>query len=102
VLELNLLEFKNRYALNVAVFAFTIVVGIFLYLAIWLPLVQKVTVPWDIYCPNMIPIATGASVVWYIATVTAFWPAWGFLSPFFVAFITMGGIFSAAFILWPC
>jgi hypothetical protein len=32
----------------------------------------------------------------------AFWPAWGMLSPLFVAVLVIGLIFSAHFIPWPC
>lgn len=100
--SIALVQMVCRIALNVAVVAFTVVVGIFFYLAVWLQYMKKVTVPWDIYCPNMIPTATGASVVCFISLIVTFWPSWGFLSPLFVGALTIGGIFSTAFIPWPC
>jgi hypothetical protein len=88
--------------LNVAVVSLAVVFGIFVYLAVWLPFIARVSVPWEIYCPNMIPAATGASAVSFVSFIITFWPAWGFLSPLFVSVITIGAIFSTAFIPWPC
>jgi hypothetical protein len=85
----------------VSVFSLTIIVTIFLYLAFWLPVVMKNHIPWEIYCPNMIPVATGFSVLWYISLVVTFWPVWGFLSPLFVGFLVMGAVFLTHFIPWP-
>lgn len=96
---------SRSYALNLAMFSFAIMFMLFLYLSIWLPVVQKVnvnTVPWEIYCPNVIPASTAAGVVFYISLVVAFWPAWGMLSPLFIGFLCIGAIFSAHFIPWPC
>lgn len=90
-----------RWALNLAVTLFFTNVGIFLYLTVWLPYVLKVTAPWEVYCPNMIPTATGLGVVSMILTMIAFWPVWGMLSPLIVIVLVIGFIFSAHFIPWP-
>ena len=92
----------NRLALNMAIMSFTANVGIFFYMSFWLPVITKVNVPWEIYCPNMIPIATGLGVFSMLALIVAFWPVWGFLSPLYVLVMIMGFIFSAHFIPWPC
>jgi hypothetical protein len=77
-------------------------VGIFFYLTVWMPYVLKVTAPWDIYCPNMIPTATGLGAASSFLAMIAFWPVWGMLSPLFVVVLVIGLIFSAHFIPWPC
>jgi hypothetical protein len=91
-----------RVAFALSMVAFTVVISIFVYLGFWLPVVMKNHIPWEIYCPNMIPLATGSSVIWFICLVMAFWPVWGLLSPLFVGFLTIGAIFSTHFIPWPC
>lgn len=65
-------------------------------------MVLKVTAPWDIYCPNMIPISTGLAVSCMILLMIAFWPVWGLLAPIYITVMVMGLIFSAHFIPWPC
>jgi hypothetical protein len=65
-------------------------------------MVLKVTAPWDIYCPNMIPISTGLAVSCMVLLMVAFWPVWGMLSPIYITVMVMGLIFSAHFIPWPC
>jgi hypothetical protein len=89
-------------ALNIAVVALVANFCIILYLTLWLPLVQKITIPWDIYCPRMIPAATFLGVLSYACLIIAFWPVWGFLSPLFISIFFLGAIFGTHFIPWPC
>ena len=96
------MTFLHRWALNLAVLLFFCNIGIFLYLAVWLPYVMKITAPWDVYCPNMIPTATGLGVTSLILAMIAFWPVWGMLSPLFIVILAIGLLFSAHFIPWPC
>lgn len=91
-----------RYALNLAVIFIVANIGIFLYLTVWLPLVLKVTAPWDIYCPNMIPISTGLVVSSMILLMITFWPVWGLLAPLYITVMVIGLVFTAHFIPWPC
>lgn len=91
-----------RFALNLAIICFFTNVGIFLYLTVWLPLVLKITAPWDVYCPNMIPMSTGLGVAFSLLFIIAFWPVWGILTPLYVAILLIGLIFSAHFVPWPC
>lgn len=85
-------------ALNLAVICFFANVSIMLYLAVWLPYIEKVDLPWDIYCPKMVPSATALGVASYVLFIIAYWPAWGFLSPVIVTILLFGLIFSAHFI----
>jgi hypothetical protein len=47
----------------VAVAAFAANGVIMVYLTLWLPLVKKVTMPWNVYCPRAIPAATALGVL---------------------------------------
>lgn len=91
----------NRWAFNLSIISLTVIMSIFLYLGFWLPVIMKNHIPWEVYCPNMIPIATGASVVWFISLIVTFWPVWGLLSPLLVGFLVMGVVFLTHFIPWP-
>lgn len=91
-----------RFALNLAIVCLFSNIGIFLYLTVYLPYILKVTAPWDIYCPNMIPISTMLGVAFTLCFMLAFWPVWGILTPLYVAILLVGLIFSAHFVPWPC
>jgi hypothetical protein len=92
----------SRLPLNIAIILMCANMIIMLYLTLWLPLVLKITIPWDIYCPNLIPASTILGVLSFIFLVLAFWPIWGFLSPLFITFLFVGLLFSTHFIPWPC
>lgn len=94
--------YPHRVCLNIAVALSVANIGIALYLTLWLPLVQKVTVSWDIYCPRMIPTATFFGISCIVFSVIAFWPVYGFLSPLVIAILVLGALFSTHFIPWPC
>eukprot|EP01031_Cornospumella_fuschlensis_P036005 gene36005-43666_t len=34
---------------------------------------MKITAPWSVYCPSMIPTAAGFSVAAFVSLVAAFW-----------------------------
>ena len=89
---------RSRFYLNLAIILFTANICIMLYLTLWLPYVQRVHIPYDIYCPNMIPIATAFGVLSYILFIVAFWPVWGLLSPLIVTIELFGMIFSLHFV----
>ena len=91
----------NRIALNLAVFTFAANIVICLYLTFWLPFVKKVTLPWEIYCPRMIPTATALGLLCMASSIIAMWPVWGFLSPFIIFFLCLGIMMSTHFIPWP-
>jgi hypothetical protein len=67
-----------------------------------LPLVQKVTVPWEIYCPRLIPTSAALGVSSLLLVVMAVWPVYGLLAPLIVLLSAMGLLFSTHFIPWPC
>jgi hypothetical protein len=92
----------NRFAFNLSIVSFVANVGIIIYLTVMLPLVFKVTIPWEIYCPNMIPLSTFLGLLCILSLFFAFWPIWGVLTPLYIGIMTLGVIFSAHFIPWPC
>jgi len=91
----------NRVALNLSVFSFAANVTICLYLTLWLPFVKKNTLPWEIYCPRMIPAATALCLTCLFSSILAMWSVWGFLSPLIIFFLLLGLIMSSHFVPWP-
>jgi hypothetical protein len=87
--------------LSAAVVCFVANMGIVLYLTLWLPLVLKVTVPWDIYCPHLIPISTVLGLLVVFLLIVAFYPIYGMLTPLIMGILLMGFLFSTHFIPWP-
>lgn len=90
----------NRVPLNLAVVAMVVIFAILFYLCIYLPIFEKINDyrMWEVHCPNMIPMMTGAGAVCVISLMTAMWPVWGLLSPVLVFFLMMGFMFIAHFI----
>ena len=95
-------EKLNRIALNLALVSFFSNMCIMLYLTLWLPLVQKVTTPWEIYCPSMIPTSTALGVTCVLLLMISFWPIWGVLTPLIITIMLLGFLFLSHFIPWPC
>lgn len=71
---------------------------IMMYLVVWLPYVEKVSIPYEIYCPNMIPMATAFGVSSYLLFIISFWPVWGLLSPLIITIELFGLIFVVHFV----
>ena len=94
-------ERVNRYSLNFAVVCFVANMGIVLYLTLYLPLVLKVTAPWEIYCPHLIPISTVLGLLVVFLLVVAFYPIYGMLTPLIIGILLMGFLFSSHFLPWP-
>ena len=82
-------ERVNRYSLNAAIVCFVANMGIVLYLTLYLPLVLKVTAPWEIYCPHLIPISTVLGLLVVFLFVVAFYPIYGMLTPLIMGILLM-------------
>ena len=93
---------SSRMSLNAAVVCLVANMGIVLYLTLWLPLVMQINIPWDIYCPHLIPISTGLGILCVILFMISFWPIYGMVSPFIISTLLMGFLFMTHFIPWPC
>ena len=91
----------NRVALNLSVFSFAANVTICLYLTFWLPFVKKNNLPWEVFCPRMIPTATALGLTCMGSSIIAMWSVWGFLSPVIIFFLLLGLMMSSHFIPWP-
>lgn len=94
--------FVPRLFLDLAIILMVSNIGVMLYLTLYLPLIARINIPWDQYCPNMIPISTGLGLGCILFFILAYWPIFGLLSPIIVFLILMGLIFSTHFIPWPC
>lgn len=95
-------ERVNRWMLNISTILFVANFMIFLYLTFWLPIIQKITLPWEIYCPNLIPISTFLGVICFITINISLWPIYGLLTPLILVIILFGLLFSTHFIPWFC
>lgn len=54
---------SGRLYFNIATICFGINCCIAFYLTVWLPYVKRIEIDWNIYCPRMIPTATGVGVL---------------------------------------
>eukprot|EP00611_Tribonema_gayanum_P015252 TRINITY_DN27083_c0_g1_i1.p1 TRINITY_DN27083_c0_g1~~TRINITY_DN27083_c0_g1_i1.p1 ORF type:complete len:160 (-),score=43.35 TRINITY_DN27083_c0_g1_i1:82-561(-) len=87
---------------NLATACFAVNCVIMGYLTLWLPLVQRVSTPWNIYCPRAIPAATAVGVICGVSLNLALWSVWGFLTPLILLVVFMGCLFFLHFVPWPC
>jgi hypothetical protein len=91
-------ELVNRLYFNISLALITVNCTIGLYLCIYLPYIARVTLPWDKYCPRVIPTFTVITTVCGCTLLKALWPVWGFLTPLILTSVTLGGMFSLHFI----
>lgn len=92
----------NKFYLGLALICIFANLIIIFYLTIYLPLIQKIKIPWDIYCPNLIPISTFLGILSLILLNISLWNLYGILTPLIIIILFMGLIFSTHFIPWPC
>ncbi|GMI54621.1 hypothetical protein ScalyP_jg4327 [Parmales sp. scaly parma] len=86
----------HRLFFNLAVICFTINCVLLGYLAVYLPC-MRVTTPWDIYCPRVIPTVTIIFLVGGGCMMKALWPVYAFLTPVILSAVGMAGLFSLHF-----
>jgi hypothetical protein len=80
----------NRLFFNASLALIAVNGTLLLYLAVYLPYVARVTLPWDVYCPRVIPTICGLSLVCAGTLLKALWPVWGFVTPFILVSVGMG------------
>ena len=88
----------ERFYLNVAIVCFTINVICLLYAIFFLPCIQGVKIPWDVYVPRLVPITALLGIISGLAFIRSLWGVFGFLSPIIVFFETFGLFFSLHFV----
>jgi hypothetical protein len=73
----------NRTLLRISGLGTLAVLGMILYLTVYLPRVKglKDSSAWGIYCPKVLPTMAGVGLVSYLVFLRATWPLWGFLAP---------------------
>lgn len=59
----------RRFWLDLALLCSGVFIAAGVYLTVYLPLIAQVHAPWEVYCPNVIPVATAAGVVAFISCV---------------------------------
>lgn len=90
----------HRPTFLLAVICLVLNTTLMLYLTVYLPKIARVTAPWDVYCPRVIPTMTGIGCLCAILLIRASYPVWGFLSPLILAIVFLGFLFSLHFIPW--
>ncbi|KAL7753833.1 hypothetical protein RI367_000765 [Sorochytrium milnesiophthora] len=75
----------NRTAFALALASFTLMLGTFLYLELYLPRVKKMPPvdykQWHVFAPRAIPFATASGVAGGISLTVALWPIYGIFTP---------------------
>jgi hypothetical protein len=74
----------------------TLTIGV--YLALYLPYVARIDLPWSTYVPWAIPVATGSGVTAFLCLIVGLWPAFGLLTPLLVATLFMGAMMATHFL----
>ena len=59
---------------------------------------RGIDLEWNVYCPRVIPLATGAIVAGSFSLLMATWPVWGFMTPFILGIIGVGMLMSMHFV----
>ncbi len=67
----------------------------------WLPVVQRIAVPYEQYAPHVGLLAGGSGVAAFVLFIAGLWPAFGWLTPLVVTSQAMGVMMVAHF-LPPC
>lgn len=75
-----------------------IVLSLFFYGTIYLPRIAHIDLPFDLYNPTLVPIATITTIISFLAFIIGLWPAYGLLTPLVVIIELMGSIFIWHFI----
>ncbi|GAX23831.1 hypothetical protein FisN_20Hh033 [Fistulifera solaris] len=72
------------------------------YLCVYLPYFKQLdSSAWPVYCPRVIPTASGLGVLMVVLLIRACWPVWGFLTPLILGIQFMGLLFVSQLIPWP-
>ena len=73
----------NRTLLRISGAGTLAVLGMILYLTVYLPRVKGLvdSSAWSVYCPKVLPSIAAVGLASYIIFLRATWPVWGFLSP---------------------
>ena len=87
----------NRLYFNLALICIAINTVIGFYLCIYVPYIARIDLPWEVYCPRMIPALTIIGTLCGVLLLKALWPVWGFLTPLILTSLGMGAMFSLHF-----
>lgn len=89
----------NRTWFNIGVALVTVHITIGAYLVVFLSWVKKMpSDKWEAKHPLAVPVATFAFVTGGFCCMVGLWPVWGFLTPFILLCLTLGGVVTIAMI----
>jgi hypothetical protein len=90
----------NRVLLRISGAGMLGVLGMLLYLIVYLPRVKGLndSSAWRIYCPKVVPSMIFVGLVSYFVFLRATWPLWGFLAPIVSGTQFMGILMALHFI----
>ena len=69
-----------------------------LYLTVYLPYIARVYAAWEVYCPNVVPMATLSSLAAFLAFSIAIWPVYGLLTVPLLSVLCVGGLMAFHFV----
>jgi hypothetical protein len=87
----------NRTWFNLSCLCWGVDFSCLMYLSVYLPY-KGIDLEWNVYCPRVIPVATGAMVFGGFSLMMSTWPVWGFVTPFILGIIGVGMLMSLHFI----
>ena len=90
----------HRNLLRLSGVGLLIVLGLILYLTVYLPRVKGLSdsSAWEIYCPRVLPSMAVVGILSYLFFLRATWPIWGFLAPLVSGTQFMGILMSLHFV----
>lgn len=75
----------NRTLLRIAFVGMLAVLGMILYLTLYLPRIKGMRdsgpALWSVYCPKVLPAMAATGLATCLVFLRATWPVWGFLAP---------------------
>ncbi len=82
----------NRMLLRICGAGTMAVLGMIIYLTLYLPRVKGLadSSAWSVYCPKVIPTMAAVGLASYLVFLRAMWPVWGFFAPLISGTQVMG------------
>ena len=74
-------ELVNRFYFNLALVSIGINTVLGVYLCVYVPYIARIELPWEVYCPRVIPTMTAIGTLCGGFLLKSLWPVWGFLTP---------------------
>jgi len=88
----------SRFWFNIGLCFFSLASVLVLYMAVWVPRVNKCDLDPSVYSPRMLPFTAGCSVASGLFLVVGLWPVYGLFTPGLLTLLWFGSLMSAHFL----